>query len=571
MREAVVGKVEKWEGRQKTRALGCAIFLAALLVYIPAMTAGFIWDDDQEITANPSLRSAAGLVEIWAGAKSADYFPLKTTMLWIEYHLWDIHPWPYHVVNILLHGVDAILVWLVLRRLRIPGAWLAGLFFAIHPVHAESVAWISERKNTLSLLFFLLSALAYFRFEKTENRRDYAFALAWSLAALLCKTHTVVLPAVLLLCAWWQRGAISRRDIARCAPFFLLAAVLGTVTVWFQYERAIGTETIPIGGFASRFAGAGMAVWWYLEKALLPVNLMEIYPVWHFNPPRVWQFAPVALLVILFALLWRARAHPVGRAMFFALAYFVVTLLPVLGFFKMSYMRHALVADHFQYFSDIGIIALCSAAGAELYRRTHGKLRHALAGGCVLLALNYSACSWQRASVHRSEETLWRDTLLRNPLSWQAHSHYGAAMFAKGFYPLAMTHFSRAMELKPDNPESHFNVGLLLAMQGRMDEAITQYREAVRIKDDPLFRVSLANALGAARQFREAVEQYSAVISRDPRNVEAHCNLGYAFSKMGRLDEAKAEFQKALEIEPGNEMARANLDLIERRKRSREE
>lgn len=545
------------------RALAAAIFLAALLVYIPAMSAGFIWDDDQEITANPSLRSVAGLVEIWSGASAADYLPLKTTMLWAEYHLWGARPEPYHVVNILLHAADAVLVWLALRRLGIPGAWLAGFFFAIHPVHAESVAWISERKNTLSLLFFLLSALAYFRFEKTERRRDYALALGCFVAAALCKSHVIVLPAVLLLCAWWRRGAVSRRDLARCAPFFLAAAVFGALTVWLQYERAIGSEAIPIGGFASRLAGAGMAVWWYLEKALLPLNLMEIYPVWHFNPPRAWQFAPAAALVLLMALLWRARAHRAARAALFALAYFVVTLLPVLGFFKMSYMRHTLVADHFQYLPDIGIIALCTAAGVELYRRAHSRVwRRALAAVCALQALVFAAGTWERASVHRSEETLWRDTLARNPQSWQAHSHYGAAMFGKGYYAAAMRHFTRAMELKPDNPESHNNVALLLAMEGRLDDAIAEYEKAVRIRDEPQFRINLAQALGAAGRFREAAEQYRAALAVDPGNVAARCNLGDVLFKMGRPDEAKAEFAKALEIDPANQRARGALEAI---------
>ena len=638
-----------------------AIFLAVVIIYIPAMSAGFIWDDDQEITANTSLQNFHGLAEVWGGTKSADYFPLKTTMLWLEYRFWGLSPQGYHVVNILLHGIDALLVGLVLERLLIPGAWLAALFFAVHPVHVESVAWIAERKNTLSLFFYLLSLLAYFNFERTSRARSYVNALLCFLAALLCKTHVVVLPFVLLLCAWWQHGfAGMRRDpvedenerrmlkmtnavvgvvgivagiaaaiylswlnkrfhanpndeivvatnmfregslpplfwvlaaicigsgivglaegvfaqrlnrhLVRTLAFFQIAVLLGVVTVWFQYGRAIGTEVIPIGEFPRRLANAGGTVWWYLTKAIAPINLIEIYPKWSIGPTSFVDFVPDITLVLLVVVLWWSQ-RIWGKGPLFAMLYFIVTLLPVMGFLKMSYMRLTLVADHFQYLSDISIIALFCAAGVELYRRCFEPWRPVLIGACALLLTTFCAYSWERAGVNQGEQTLWTDTLKKNWDSWQAHNHLGAVLYMQGKYDEAMEHFRLAVKMKPENPESHNNLGLTYAIHGDFPRAIAEYRRAIEIKDDPAMRLNLANALLQTKRYDEAIEQFRTSLQMNPNNPGAHCSLGYALAQTGQLDEAIKEFQEALKIAPDMQIARANLQMTLRKKAQQE-
>ena len=267
--------------------------MAIWFAYLPALGAGFVWDDEPLITANPLLRSLSGLAEIWSGARTADYFPLTNTIFWIEYHLFGVHAAGYHALNIFLQSANALLVWAVLRRLEIPGAWLAGLIFGIHPVHAESVAWISELKNLLSMFFFLVSLLCFFEIEEKRafsSSVAYVASLCFFLFALLSKTHVVFLPVVILLCAWWRRssslerndGAGGRqvakrasphfhREMIRIWPFFLVAIALGLLTLWFQ-SRGIGEEEIVLGSFGRRFANAGMAVWWYAGKVFAPIQ-----------------------------------------------------------------------------------------------------------------------------------------------------------------------------------------------------------------------------------------------------------------------------------------------------------
>ena len=553
-------------------ARGVAIFLISVVIYIPAMSAGFIWDDDQEITANPSLQNLPGLVEIWTGAKSADYFPLKTTMLWIEFQLWGLNAHGYHTVNIIVHAIDALLLWMVLSQLKVPGAWLGSLLFAIHPVHAESVAWIAERKNTLSLFFYLLSISAWLRFEDTEKRKLYLWSLVLFLGALLCKTHVVVLPAVLVLLTWWKTGTLTKRDLLRTVPFFVLALVLGVVTVWFQNGRAIGQEVIPISDhFSTRLAGSGVAIWWYVSKALFPVNLNTIYndidPFgaglrWPITEGYWWMFVAGAFVLITLHLLWLAR-NWLGRTPFFVFAYFVGTLFPVLGFFKMSYMRLTLVADHFQYLSDISVVALTGALIALGLKKLEPQFKPILIGSTVVLVFCFSAYSWERAGVHQSEKTLWTACLAKNNDSWQAHNHLGAVIYMEGRPRDAAPHFQRAVDLKPANPEVHNNLGLVLAAFGQWEEALAQYRQAVEIKGDvPAMRRNLADALTSRGKLDEALPHYEQLVKEMPGDPGVHLSYGYVLAQLKRLPEALREFEMAVKIDPNNPRARQNVDAV---------
>ena len=653
-------------------ALAVALFLIPVVIYIPAMSAGFLWDDDQEISANPSLRHTPpdaahpnvfrtnwyGLWEIWTGGitnekdenanrirdgkpeapfairllrpplcwiegkiwggkegyrfranPSADYFPLKTTMLWVEYQLWghdydQLHrPYPiappFHIMNILMHALDGLMLWMVLRQLKVPGAWLGSLLFAVHPVHAESVAWIAERKNTLSLFFCLLSVSEWLRFEQSDKRKHYVWALALFVAALLCKTHVVVFPAVLALMRWWQTGNIPlatpalelykagikgepvswdsvKRDFYTFAPFFAIALLLAWVTVWFQNDRAIGGEVIPIGDWPSRIAGAGVVIWSYLAKAILPIHLNTIYAntVWLWWPlkdPQAWMFLTVALVPMTFLMLLAVRElYPTrdpraSRTPFFVFAYFVGTLFPVLGLFTMSYMRLTLQADHFQYFSDIAIVALAGACIAWLYEKAEAAWRPVLVSSCVIVIFCFSAYSWERAGVHLSEKTLWTACLKKNEASWQAHNHIGAVLYGEQKFEEAAPHFARAVELKPENPEVHNNLGLVLWRYGHREEALAQYREAVRIKGEVvMLRSNLAGALMEMKRFDEAIEQFVFMIKETPNDPGMHANLGIAYAQTKRLAEAKQEFEIAMKLDPNNPSLKQNYDILVR-------
>jgi len=759
--------------------LGLALFFLAVVVYYQAFHAGFIWDDDQLLTSNPQVHDAMGWWTLWTANNTADYFPLTSTTLWAEWHMWGMNPMGYHVMNVLFHATAVVLTWQVLKRLKIPGAWLAAAIFAAHPVAVESVAWISERKNTLSQIFFLLSIIEYVRYQEKGDIWRYAVAVFCFFLALTAKTAVVMLPFILLILAWWRYRdlkpmresyelaknplerwvllaglplgmaiagwsavyfgwdlvitqpkmittaavlgplaagflvavvggalgvALGRKlykgcerhpveevvlmggvlaiaaagcgagayigahvhggmrlvamgglalllgaifgvvalyglraldkvqlesfagfEVIRTMPFFFVAFVMGVVTVYFQNGRAIGQEEIPIGNLLQRMASACFASGFYLYSALWPFNIIEIYPQWHrafstlvtLPTPHIAPPAPESIpywkqtipgLVILGTLIycWLRRNEVWARAILVALGCYFVAMLPALGMMKMSYMRLTLVADHFQYISMVAVIALVVAAGysgmvkpvwmivasgafafVAWFNWDQTQDNHVyeivwVAAPLILAFIPKEGESWKivwttflsgallclgivsfwQAEIYESEESLWSATLAKNPNTWQGNNHLGAALYMRQDIKDAFKYFLRATELKPENPESHNNLGLAYSYFGMMDKAIEQYKIAVHIKDDTSMDTNLANAYEQTKDFPDAIDMYHHAIALNPGNASAHCNLGYALMQMGRLPEAVGEFIIAIQIDPIN-MPQSRMDLNE--------
>ena len=487
--QAPLAKTPDFGNRPWLLALG--LVLVTFLAYQPVWHAGFIWDDDLYVTVNRALRSLDGLHGIWSKpGTTMQYYPLVFTSFWVEYHFWGLHPFGYHLVNVLLHALNAVLLWRVLRRLEIPGSWLAAAIFAIHPVQVESVAWITERKNVLSGLFYLLAALAYLRFRPLTDPKSarvcdwrfYPLVITLFLAALLSKTVTCSLPAALLLLVWWKTGRVGKQDALALAPLFVLGAALGLVTVQMEkHAGASGAEWTL--SFVQRCLLAGRALWFYAGKLFWPHNLTFIYPHWEIDASLAWQYLfPVAAVVVLIAL-WRLRTR-IGRGPLVAVVFFAGTLVPALGFFDLYPFRYSYVADHFQYMACIGLIALTVSAGAAMYQRAgqHGRDSGRLATALVLVLLAVS--TWKQARIYQDQETLWRDTLARNPAAWMAHNNLGAILIQQDKIEKAMGHSEQALQLNPDDSEAHYRLGVTLERAGKTNDAIWHYQQALRTHPD---------------------------------------------------------------------------------------
>jgi tetratricopeptide (TPR) repeat protein len=510
---------------------GLLLLAATFLAYQPAWNGKPVWDDDKYMT-KPDLRSAAGLVRIWMQPGVVpQYYPLVHTVFWAECHLWGESTVGYHLLNILLHVFSALLLVRILRRLGIPGeaAWLAGGIFALHPVMVESVAWITELKNTLSGVFFLAAASAYLKFDNKRERKHYAVALILFLFGLLAKSVIVTLPAALLAVLWWKRGRIGwKRDAAPLVPFFAIGIISGLFTAWVErrFIGALGSEfSFTV---VDRCLIAGRAVWFYLYKLLWPAELIFIYPRWHIDAAAVRQYLfPVALLLMA-VVFWRLRSR--SRAPLTVLLYFAVTLFPALGFFNIYPFRYSFVADHFQYLASIGPIAAgasCIVQGTGLLQEGLRRPLQPLLCG-VLLSILF-LLSWKQSGRYSDAETLYRTIITRNDNCWMAHNNLGLLLADMGRTDEAMAHYLKVLALNPNAVRSHNNLGLLFAKIGRTDEAIAHYQKALKL---------------------------------NPNHAETHNNLGTLLEKMGRIDEAMAHYQKALECNPNYAYAHNNLGLL---------
>src|SRR5437899_207686 len=428
--------------------LGAAATLAAwtIFAYWPAWHGGFIWDDDRYITHNYLLIAPDGLRRIWFSLDApSQYFPLAYTVLLIERSLWDLNPVGYHWVNILLHLGNALLVWCILARLKVPGAWLAGVIFAVHPVQVESVAWISELKNLLMGSFFFLTLLAWIAYvDATSKHRRvlYVAALVFYLLALFAKSTACTLPAGLLLILWLKKKPIGRRALLEIIPFVVLALGIGLVAVWWEKYHQ-GTRMLVSLGPIDRLLIASRAVWFYLSKIFWPSDLTFIYPQWQIdatNPVAyLWLIAAVAFAVMVY---YGRRFF--GRSVEVAALFFVTTLGPLLGFIMLYTFRFTFVADHYQYLASIGPIALASA-GLVTLSRSAKNVQWLVFGGAVVILASLSLLSWRQSAMYRDIETLWRTTIARNPGCWMAYNNLGVVQFEKGNIDDALNTYGQAL------------------------------------------------------------------------------------------------------------------------------
>ena len=542
-------------------AVPVLLVAATVVAYLPVLRNGFVWDDDAYVTANTTLRSLDGLRRIWLEPGAVpQYYPLTFTSLWLDHQVWGLGAGGYHLVNVLLHALSAVLVWRLLVRLAVPGAALGAALFALHPVHVESVAWIAERKNVLSGVCYLGAALAYLRWalpvpgEAPAGRGVYALALGLFAAALLAKTVTCTLPVALGVVVWWKRGRLRTEDILPLVPFVVLGAVAGLVTVRMERTHVGARGAAWDLSLVQRVLVAGRALWFYLRSLALPVSLTFIYPRWAPDPTVWWQWLfPLAAAAALGGLVWardRFGTGPIAAALFFG-----VTLAPALGFVDVYPMRYSFVADHFQYLASLGPLVLAGALAARWGRQGLGV---ALVALVVLGGL-----TWRQAHAYRDVETLWRDTLAKNQAATIAHLNLGTLLQEAGRLADAEASFRRVLALEPDAADARTNLANTLRSQGRLAEATALYREvAARTPYDPGAHMNLGNALAQGGALAEAMAQYEIALRLRPNHADTRANLATVLAMQGRTAEAIVQYRAALAVDPTFVDAHRNLARV---------
>ncbi|HEY4283175.1 MAG TPA: tetratricopeptide repeat protein, partial [Chthoniobacterales bacterium] len=511
-----------------------ALVVIEMAAYWPALNAGFIWNDDDYLTGNQTSGDLSGLRDIWFKiGRDRFYYPLVQTISWLEYHIWGLNPFGYHLANVLLHALTAILVWRVLRQLAVPGALLAAALFALHPVQVESVAWIAQRKVVLSAVFYLAAALTYLRFTQLKDtgasggRRwsFYLLALLLFVAALLSETITASLPAALLLIRWWKKARIRWSDITPLVPFFLLGVASGLVTDLLEKHYGRMEAMVRYLAFPQHLLLAGKGIWFYIGKLLWPSRLTFIYPYWILDVKQWWQWGFPIWLVAAVAVLWYAR-HRIGRAPFVALLFFAATLAPVVGLLNAHPLGYAYVADHFLYLASIGLLALAAAGLSRLPRVTWLGLL-----GIV------GFLTWQQTHIYRDSETLWRDTLTKNPGSWVSHNNFGIALLTLGKVEEAIPAFQWSIERHPDLKWSYDNLGRAYLQQGRVNDGIACFQKAcdIHLKDAAVCHY-LGNAV-LKGEVDQAILSYQKALETKPNYAQAEYNLAVTLEQEGEIDQ----------------------------------
>lgn len=626
-----------WRGAWAVVGLAALLAAVTAVAYAPGLRGGFIWDDPDYVVNNPTLRTPGGLVTMWTNIFSLpQWYPLVHTTYWVEFQAYrglglgetpGLWPPGYKATNLVLHIATALLLWRLLRVLAVPGAYLAAFIFAVHPVHVESVAWITERKNTLSGLFYVAAFLVYWkwRFAPADSprpeRAQYLVAVALFACALLSKTVTATLPAAVLVVTWWKAGRIDlRRDVRPSIPFFVLGIAMGSVTAYLERHLvgAVGAEwdyaPTAAGEFAARLLIAGRAAWFYIGKLVWPADLAFMYERWAVDAGdwRQWLY-PAAAAVVVAALLALALRRGGGfRAALAAALLFGGTLLPALGFFNVYPHRYAFVADHFQHLASIAVTTGLSAGLVLLLRRRPTPI--AVAGGAVVLAL--SILTFRQAQTYESERTLWTHTVARSPGQWVAHTNLGKVLHDAGEIDASIAAHERALKLAPHVGDTWYNVGAIRASQQRWDEAEHAFRRAAELAGanrpgsavqlDALIAlsriaVSQRNDLAAAEQLLEqaralrpeypltdyylaglrdrqgrvdeAFDLYVTATERMPAHFESHYNLGLMLLRLNQPVAAAEVLATAVGINPRSAEAWTNLGSAElalgRRERAR--
>jgi protein O-mannosyl-transferase len=547
-------------GNHRDLWFGILLAVILLLAYRPAWHGTPIFDDAMRIP-KPADRSLAGLIHVWIQpSASHQYHPLVDTVFWAETRIFNQRMPGYHLVNILLHALAALLLLKILRHLAIPGAWLATALFALHPLQVESVAYLAEMKNTLSGLFLFAALLVYLHYDRHGTRKSYWLTWFFFLAGLFAKTSTAYLPVVVLLIQWWRRGKLEwRRDVKPLVPFFVVGIMAAIATVWFEARMSTPTDRVVIVPI-DRFLIAGRAFWFYLAKIFWPTHLKMFYPRWEIDPGDWWQYLfPAGALVLLLGA-WRLRRR--WRGPWAGLLFFLLTLIPFLGFFNVRMFRFQFVAEHFEYLPIIGIVVPLSAGIALKMKFWHGWRRSALAGVIAVVLVALTIQTWRHSEAFRNAEICYRDSIANGGENWTVQDNLALILIGRGQFNEAELHLKKALELNPPNLSAvgalHMNLGQVFRQTGQTDEAIEEFRRAVRVWPDFRAYDSLASALHQRGKTREAIANYTRAMELEPRSAVAPANLAWILAST--TDDSLRNGSRALQLALKAEKLSGDID-----------
>ncbi len=538
----------------RTVLIALALAIPAAVSYLPALAGGFVWDD-RGFAEEPVIHAATGLRSIWFSPaeleREGHYWPLVYSSFWLEHKLWGLAPAGYHAVNVALHLVNCLLTWRLLVRLRVPGAVVIAAVFAVHPVHVESVAWIIERKDVLSALFYLSAVLVWIRFVEQPQPGRYALALGLFTAGLLSKSVVVTLPVALLIWHWWRYGKVTRLDLLRLAPFAVVAVAITVPDLAFYASRE---QPLELGySLVERALIASRALWFYAGTLVWPAELAVIYPHWEVGAGDPWGWAYLAAAAALAAGLWLARRR-IGRGPLAGALFFAVTLGPVLGFVDYGYLRYSFVADRYQYLACIGVLAVLIGGAAHGVGRLPDRLRAVRIGACALTAVVVAALgalTWRQAGVYRDEITLFSHVVAHNPAARDAHLNLGNALNMAGRYEEALEVSRIAVEQRPDSAAAHSNLGAVQMNLEQFDAARGSLRRALELQPgDPANLQNVAEALRSQGRHEQALAVYRDVLAIDPQFALAYAGMGHALYHLERREEALRTWATAFSLQP---------------------
>ena len=576
-------------GWNQPTALGLAILVIAS--YATVLTsAGWIWDDAEYVTRNPVLNGAIenGLWAIWTDTTATpQYYPVVHTSFWLEWRIFPSvlldeggvtlrvpHPTGFHLTNVLLMVATVLLFWRILLRLEVPGAVLAAALFAVHPVHVESVAWVTERKNMLSALFALACVSFYLRFagvgastQEQSSRRAYVGALVCFVLGLLSKTVIAFLPPALFLLVWWRRPEHCKRHLLPLLPLLALGVLAGLHTAQIEAEQvSAGTAYFDLS-LLQRLLLAGSVVWTYLLHILLPLEQIFFYPKWQPDAASAVQWIALVGVVVVLALAVRST-RVFGRGPLVAILIFGGALVPVMGFLDVYPFRFSWVADHFQYHANFSMFGLLGAALTRVPLPARGKRFSA-----AILVAGLAILTSRQGLVYRDQETLWRDTIAKNPDAWVAYQNLGEVLRIAGQTQEARRLYEEGHKRHPD---ANFLASLALLEFGlyedskaarHLDSSIQLGEQALRMRPRfPPARALLAQAYGekGAAMHGQVIEQLERMIANvssermltglieqkflDPVLADAMRQLFATYSELGQSRLAAGDASGAFDL-----------------------